>query len=79
MFHSTIKCTAGYSKEEVNFLDADIKLIDTAPKTYLFVKATDTNQFLHPTFCHPYQCKNGITYIQALKLSRICSDNKNFD
>ena len=28
MFHSTIKFTAEYSKEEVNFLDANAKLID---------------------------------------------------
>ena len=28
MFHSTIKFTAEYSKEEVNFLDVNVKLID---------------------------------------------------
>ena len=28
LFHSTIKFSAEYSKEEVNFLDLDIKLID---------------------------------------------------
>ena len=43
MFHSTIKFTAEYSKEEVNFLDVNIKLIDGELKTDLFVKPTDTH------------------------------------
>ena len=33
MFHSTIKFTAEYSKEDVNFLDVNIKLIDGELKT----------------------------------------------
>ena len=40
MFHSTIKFTAEYSKEEVNILDVNIKLIDGELKTDLFVKPT---------------------------------------
>ena len=79
MFHSTIKFTAEYSKEEVNFLDVNIKLIDGELKTDLFVKPTDTHQFLDPTSCHPYHCKKGIPYSQALRLNRICSDNGTFD
>ena len=65
MFHSTIKFTAEYSKEEVNFLDVNIKLIDGELKTDLFVKPTDTHQFLDPTSCHPYHCKKGIPYSQV--------------
>ena len=45
----------------------------------LFVKPTDTHQFLDPTSCHPYHCKKGIPYSQTLRLNRICSDNSNFD
>ena len=59
MFHSTIKFTAEYSTEEVNFLDLNIKLID-GELTDLFVKPTDTHQFLDPTSCHPYHSKKGI-------------------
>ena len=70
---------AGHTKENVNLLDIDIKLIDAKPMTYLFVKATDTHQFLDPRFCHPYQCIKEITYIQALRLNIIFLDNKNFD
>ena len=43
MFHFTIKFTAEYSKEEVNFLDVNIKLIDEELKTDLFVKPSLTN------------------------------------
>ena len=78
MFRSTMKFTAEYSKEEVDFLDVNIKLIDGELKTDLFVKPTDTHQFLDPTSCHPYHCKKGIPYSQALRLNRICSDNGTF-
>ena len=57
MFHSTIKFTAEYPKEEVNFLDVNIKLIVGELKTDLFVKPTDTHQFLDTTSCHLYHCK----------------------
>ena len=79
LFHPTIKFTAEYSKEEVNFLDLNIKLIDGELKTDLFVKPTGTHQFLDPTSSHPYHCKKRIPYSEALRLNRICSDNTNFD
>ena len=79
MFHLTLKFPAEYSKEEVNFLDLSIKLINGELKTDFFVKPTDTHQFLDPTSSHSYHCKKGITYIQVLKLDRICSDTENFD
>ena len=41
VFHPTIKFTVGYSNEELNFLDVDIKLIDVELKTDLLVKAKD--------------------------------------
>ena len=77
--HPTIKFTAEYSKWEVNFLDLNIKLVDGELKTHLFVKPTDTHQFLDSTSPHPYHCKKGIPYNQALRLKWICSDNANFD
>ena len=79
LFHPTIKFTAEYFKEEVKFLDLNIKLIDGELKTDFFVKPADTHQFLDPTSSLPYHCKIGIPYSQALRLNRICSDNTNFD
>ena len=49
---------------------------------YTFIhihKPTDTHQFLDPSSSHPYLCKKGIPYNQALILKRICSDNESFD
>ena len=79
MFHPTIKFSAEYSKEEVNFLDLNIKIIDGELNTDLFVKPTNAHQFLDPTSSHAYRCKKRITYSQALRLNSICSDNENFD
>ena len=70
MFHSTVKFTAEYLKKEVNFLDVNIKLIDGELKTDLFVKSTDAHQLLDLISCHPYLCKKGIPYSQALRLNK---------
>ena len=47
--------------------------------TDLLVKPTDTHQFLDLSSSHPYHCKKGIPYRQALRLNRICSDKESFD
>ena len=78
VFHPTIKFTAEYSKEAINFLDVKIRLAEGELMTDLFVKPTVTHHFLDPSSSHPYHCKKGIPYSQALRLNRICSDNKSF-
>ena len=47
--------------------------------TDLFIKPTDTHQFLDLGSSNCYHCKKGIPYSQALRLNRICSCNKSFD
>ena len=47
--------------------------------TDLFVKPTDTQQLLDPSYSHHYPCKKGIPYNQALRINRIFSDNESFD
>ena len=79
LLHPTIKFTAEYSKEEVNFLDLSLKLNDGKLKADLFVKPADTHQFLDPTSSHLYDSKKGIPYSQAWRVDRICSHNTNFD
>ena len=45
--------------------------------TDLYVKPTDTHQYLHKDRCNPSHCKRGIPYSQALmKIRRICSRTK---
>ena len=63
--HPTIKFTGEWSKEEINFLDVNIRLRNRQLKTDLHIKPTDTHQFLDSTSCHPYHCKKGIPYSHA--------------
>ena len=62
-FHPTMKFTADWSKEKVNFLDVEVTLNNGVLSSDLFGKPTDTHQFLDPTSCHPYDCKKCIPYI----------------
>ena len=39
----------------------------------------NSHQYLLPSSCHPFYSKKVIPYSQALRLNRICSDNKLFD
>ena len=65
---------ADWSKEKV-----EVTHKNGALSIILFVKPSDTYQFLDPTSCHPYHCKKGIPYSQTLRLNRIGSDNNSFD
>ena len=66
-FHPTIKFTADWSKEKVNFLDVEVTFKNGALSTDLFAKPTDTHQLLDPTSCHPYYCKKGTPYSKKIK------------
>ena len=60
-----MKFTGEWSKEEINFLDVNIRLRNRQLKTDLHIKPT-CHQFLDSTSCHPYHCKKGIPYSHAL-------------
>ena len=70
---------ADWSKEKVNFLDAEVTLKNGVLSFDLFFNSTDTHQFLNPTSHHPYHCRKGIPYSQTLIFNRICSVNSTFD
>ena len=74
--HPTLKFTAEWSK---TFLDVTVSLIEGVIETDLFVKPTDSHQYLQSSSCDPFHCKNGIPYSQALRLNRICSETNSFD
>ena len=78
-FHPSIKFTAEYSNTKVNFLDVQVFLEGNYIKTDLYVKPTDTHQYLEASSCHPYHAKSSIPYSQTLRLNRICSERKMFD
>ena len=46
--------------------------------TDLYIKPTDRHQYLHYTSSHPEHTKKSVVYSQALRLSRICSEEKDF-
>ena len=71
--HPSIQFTFKYSKESIEFLDVLVLKEGDRLSTDLFVKETDTHQFLHFKSCHPFHTKKGIPYGQALRLRRICS------
>ena len=77
--HPTIKFTAEVSKDKVNFLDVEVTRKGNKLVTDLFVKPTDTHQYLDFTSSHPSHCKTSIPYNQALRLNRICSETSSFD
>ena len=76
--HESIKFTAEWSTEKVNFLDVQVIKQSNKLVTDLFTKPTDTHQLLHRASCHPNHTKKGIPYSQALRIRRICSEEQFF-
>ena len=56
-----------------------MSLIEGVIETDLFVKPTDSHQYLQSSSCHLFQCKKDIPYSQALRLNRIYSETNSFD
>ena len=71
--------TAEWLKTSINFLDVTVSLIEGVIETDLFVKPTDSHQYLQSSSCHPFHCKKGIPYSQALRLNCIGSETNSFD
>jgi len=78
-FHPTIKFTCDYSLTSVNFLDVEVIKVRNKLVTDLYVKPTDTHQYLEASSCHVFHSKRSIPYSQALRLNRICSETSFFD
>ena len=77
-FHDSIKFTSEISTQSVPFLDMEVKLVEGKIETDLYTKPTDCHNFLQWSSCHPRSTKKGIPYSQALRLRRICSNEKDF-
>ena len=70
----SIQFTSDYSRDCVNFLDVSVSVdLNGSIATDLYVKPTDTHQYLLATSCHPNHTKRSIPYSQALRILRICS------
>ena len=77
--HPTIKFTAEWSKTSINFLDVTVSLVEGVIETDLYVKPTDSHQYLQSSLCHPFHYKKGIPYSQASRLNRIYSETNSSD
>ena len=53
----TIKFTANYSREEINFLDVSVRKKNNQLFTGLYIKPTDTHQYLCASSSHVYHSK----------------------
>ena len=78
-YHPSIKFTAEYFRAKINFLDVTLIKKVNQFVTDLYIKPTDTHQYLHASSCHVSHCKKSIPFSQTLRLNRICSENTFFD
>ena len=77
--HPTIKFTNETSSTSINFLDVTVTLNnDNSISTDLYVKPTDTHQYLLSSSAHPRHTKQSIPYSLTLRLRRICSNDTTF-
>ena len=77
--YPTIKFSADWSKTSINFLDRLVSITEGVIETDVYVKPTDNHQCFLLSSCHPFYCKKGIPYSQAIRLNRICSNNEVVD
>ena len=60
------------------FLDLTVIFLDNKVPTDLYIKPTDSHQYLHYSSSHPDRTKKLIVYSQTLRLNRICSVEADF-
>ena len=74
-----MKFLAEWSTKSVSFLDTKVMVENDGYLTSdLYVKPTDTHQYLHKDSYHPSHCKRGIPSSQALRTRRICSKGEDY-
>ena len=78
-FNQYIKFTYEYSVENIPFLDLKVGLKDGKTVTDLHVKPTDRHQYLHLSSAHPNHTKRFVVFSQTLLISRLCSNESDFE
>ena len=77
-FNPNFKFTYEFSEASINFLDLNVKLSNGKLQTSLYVKPTDSHQYLHFQSSHPNHTKRSIVYSQTLRVSRACSQKEDY-
>ena len=78
-FSQYIKFTYGYSAENIPFPDLKVRLKGGKITTDLHVKPTNRHQYLHFSSAHPNHSKRSAVFGQTLRMSRLCSNESNFE
>ena len=78
-FTPNLSFTHEASKNCIPFLDLKVKLIDGKLGIDLYMKPTDHHQCLHYLSSHLEHTKHSIVYNQTLRISRLCSLEKDFN
>ena len=58
--HSSIKFTTNWSKTSKGFLDLTVSITEGIIETDLYVKPSDSHQYLLSSSYHPFYCKKGM-------------------
>ena len=78
--HPTIKFDMNYSREKIDFLDTTVIITrESSLQTTIYSKPTDRKAYLHAKSYHPKATKDAIPYSQAIRLKRICSEEKDYE
>ena len=77
-FNPNIKFTHEFSEASINFLDLYIKFSNGKLQTSLYVKPTDSHQYLHFQSSRPKHTKKSIVYSQTVRVSRACSQEEDY-
>ena len=78
VINPNIQFTYESSKKSIAFLDLDVALYNGRLESTVDVKPTDRHQYLHYLSLHPKHTKRSTVFSQTLRVSRICSREKNF-
>ena len=70
-FHPS-KFNRGCSRQKVNYFDVQVIVRKGKLITDLYLKQTDSHQYLDPSSCHLYHYIKSLPYSQALRINRIC-------
>ena len=77
-FLPNLKFTYESSRKKVAFLDLNVSLGNGCITIDLYTKSTDCHQYLHCSSSHTDHLKRSIIYSQALRLSNICTYDRDF-
>ena len=77
-FDSCLQFTMDIGGRDLHFLDLEITLLDNKLETSIYSKPTDAHIYLNANSSHPRSQIRGIAKGVALRLRRICSQDRDF-